>query len=342
MRTNHDGSAREYPDEYITINQSVKLGSGSATVAYDRLVQLGLFQLCPHLEAVNQRRRVMWYHSINDLREYGFAQDRPIKELSKEKIITAAQLAASFTPAVGNKEFGSAPIRLIAAMLALQKRNSANLASSVYFESDRSIQITANAAEQPPKHVSTLNLHTFMDPWVVSNEPPKSNKKRSTTVIDLTEDKPSPPKRTKRQAIPVIDLTLEEEPDRSSPKVADARQYEDLVTALTGKHIRLHYLSVRVQVNQSVLVAERSEWEVWHRQSREAYRAQKVYEERRPRRYSVRREYRRGAESNLDRRDLDRRRRFDDGSTRWKRRYVDRRSMNVVDEGENLQRVNSK
>ncbi|KAI6827022.1 hypothetical protein KC340_g1500 [Hortaea werneckii] len=277
MQTNRDGSAREYPDEYITIYRSVNLGPGSATVAYDRLIQLGLFQLYPHLEAVNQRRRVMWYHSINDLREYGFAQERPFKELSKEKLVIASQLAASFTPAVGDEEFGSAPIHLIAAMLALQKRNSADFALSVYFESDRSIQTTANAAEQPPKHVSKLSLHTVTDPWIDCNEPFKSNKKRSATVIDLTEDKPSPAKRIKKEAIAVIDLTLEQEPDRSNSKVADARQYEDLVIALTGKHIRLQYPSARVQVNQSVLLAERSEWEVWHRQSREAYRAQKAY-----------------------------------------------------------------
>lgn len=319
MRTNHDGSAREYPDEYITIYQSVKLGPGSATVAYDRLIQLGLFQLYPHLEAVNQRRRVMWYHSINDLRDYGFAQDRRIKELSKEKIIIAAELAASFTPAVGNKEFGTAPIHLIAAMLALQKRDLAD--HSITSLSLQPSQVTANVAKQHPKHVSKLKLVEVTDPWIDSNDPPKSNTKRSATVIDLTEDEPLPAKRAKRNAIPVIDLTLEEEPDRSNSKVADAQQYEDLVIALTGKHIRLQYPGAKVQVNQSVLLAERSEWEVWHRQSREAYRAQKVYKRRRPRGCPVQREDRRGAERKLDRRGPDRRRRFDDGSTRRRRRH---------------------
>ena len=337
MRTNHDGSAREYPDEYITIHQSVKLGPGSATVAYDRLIELGLFRLYPHLEAVNQRRRVMWYHSINDLREYGFGPDRSIKELPKVKIVIAAQLAASFTPAVGNKEFGTAPIHLIAAMLALQKRNSANLALSVCFESDRSIQVTANVAKHHPKVASQTSLRSPSNPRLDSNEPLKSNKKRSATVIDLTEDEPSPPKRTKRQAIPVIDLTPEEEPYRSRSKVADARHYEDLVTALTGKQIRLQHLSAKVQVNQAVLRAERSEWEVWHRQSREDFRAQNVNEGRRPRRYLVRRESRRGVEGSLDRGGSERRRRFDDGSTRWRRRYLGRRSMNLFNEGGNLQ-----
>ncbi|RMY32133.1 hypothetical protein D0866_06818 [Hortaea werneckii] len=322
MRTNYDGSAREYADEYITIYQSVKLGPGSATVAYDRLIQLGLFQLYPHLEAVNQRRRVMWYHSINDLRDYGFGPDRPIKELSKEKINIAVELAASFTPAVGNKENGAAPIHLIAAFLALQKRGLADHAILSFFESIQHSQITANVvAKQHPKHVSRPTFHTVTDPWIDSNGPLKSNKKRSATVIDLTEDKPSPAKRIKKEAIPVIDLTLEQEPVRSSSKVADARQYEDLVMALTGKHIRLQYPSERVQVNQSVLIAERSEWEVWHRQSREAYRAQKVYTHGRPRGYPVQREDRRGAERKLDRRGPDRRRRFDDGSTRRRRRY---------------------
>ncbi|GAB1742954.1 hypothetical protein NU219Hw_g8654t1 [Hortaea werneckii] len=326
MRTNHDGSARDYPDEYITIHQSVSLGPGSATVAYDRLIQLGLFQLYPHLEAVNQRRRVMWYHSINDLRDYGFTPDRPIKALSKEKIIIAARLAASFTPALGHQESEAAPIPLIAAILALQKRDFADLGFSVYFESDRSIQTPANAAQQYPKHVSKQS----------SNATSGSNRKRSAAVIDLTEDEPSPAKRAKREAIPVIDPTVEEHLDRSASKVEDARQYEDLVMALAGKHIRLQHLGARVEVNQSVISAEKSEWEVWHRQSREAHRAQKVYTERTPRRHHVKRENRRGAGRNLDRRGSERRKRFGDGSTRWQRRLSGRQSMSVFDEGENL------
>lgn len=342
MRTNHDGSAREYPDEYITIHQSVRLEPGSATVAYDRLIQLGLFQLYPHLEAVNQRRRVMWYHSINDLRDYGFAQGRPIKELSKEKIIIAAQLADSFIPAVGGKDFESAPVHLIAAFLALQRRDVADLAMSVCFEPDRFIQATINVAKQCPKHVSKLTLHTVSDPWIDSNEPLKSNKKRPATVIDLTDDEPLPAKRTGKEATPVIELTSEEESDKSSSKVADARQYENLVIALTGKHIRLQYLSARVQVNQSVLLTERSEWEEWHGQSREAYRAQKVYTERRPRRHLVKQENRRNAERSLDWRGSDRRKRFDDVSKRRTRRPSGRQSMIGFDEGGKLQWENSK
>ncbi|KAI7085582.1 hypothetical protein KC356_g5758 [Hortaea werneckii] len=311
MRTNHDGSARDYPDEYITIDQSVKLGPGPATVAYNRLIQLGLFQLYPHLEAVNQRQRVMWYHSINDLRDYGFAQDRPIKELSKEKIIIAAQLAASFTLAVGKKEPTAAPVHLVAAFLALQKRDVADLAITVCFESNRSIQTTANVAKHQPKQVSKLSSHTVLD----SNEALKSDKKRSATVIDLTEDESLPIKRTKREAAPVIDLTLEEEPHQGGSRVADAHQYQDLLKALTGKHIRSKYLGVRVQVNQSVLLSEKSEWEVWHRQSKEAYRAQKVGTQRRPRRYPANRQNRRGAGRSLGWRSLSRRERFDPGQT---------------------------
>ncbi|GAB1733623.1 hypothetical protein NU195Hw_g2305t1 [Hortaea werneckii] len=313
MRTKHDGSARDYPDEYITIHQSVILGPGSTTVAYDRLIQLGLFQLYPHLEAVNQRRRVMWYHSINDLREYGFAVGRPIKELSKEKIIIAAQLAASFTPAIGNKYLSSAPIHLVAAFLALQKRNVAELAVSVYFEWDRTIPRTANVARQHSKHNSKLSLPTPADSEINSNEPLKSGKKRAASVIDLTEDEPSPAKRSKRISTPVVDLTLDEEPDYEGSRVADARQYQDLLNALAGKRFRLQYLGASVQINQSVLLPERGEWEAWHRQSREAYRAQKVYTERMPRRYSVKRGNRRGAERSLGWTSRSRWRRFDLG-----------------------------
>ena len=132
-------------------------------------------------------------------------------------------------------------------------------------------------------------------------------------MSDLTEDESLPIKRTKREAAPVIDFTLDEETGQGGSRVADAHQYQDLLKVLTGKHVRSKYLGVRVQINQSVLLSEKSEWEVWHRQSREAYRAQKVSTERRPRRYPVKRQSRRGAERSLSWGSRSRRERFDLG-----------------------------
>ncbi|KAK5128713.1 hypothetical protein LTR85_000046 [Meristemomyces frigidus] len=119
LKNRSDGSVREYEGVFVTTT-SVYVGTGSLYIGYENLIKDGLFELYPELQAVTQRCEVRLQLTVSDLRKYWFATERP---LTREKINTAAKLAAAFSPVIGGDVLDAVPAHLFASFLALQRRD---------------------------------------------------------------------------------------------------------------------------------------------------------------------------------------------------------------------------
>lgn len=298
MRCCKDGSARCYEHEWLTTSY-VTLGEGSSYARYDKRLKSKLFQLHPALGVTAEGARVRWFLAVRVLRGYGFCEEYA---LTDEKIALAVKIAAVFQPCkIADKDV-DAPSHLLAAFLALEKRDAQDAVLAQWVAAHTRVR---GAAPLPVTAGSVVAAatNTTSAPAVFAGASTAANGNvRQTEVIDLTEsddedgdvemtgaehvDASEPPDRSRYR--PNYPKSRDMPAQGTSPglpssiftntnrdPLPEESQFETLANLLGDKIIQKSAFNGTSTISKAEINREREEFRQWQVQSRAEYRAAK-------------------------------------------------------------------
>ena len=134
IRNRGDGEVRGYEDHWIATTTVVP-GEVSHYARFSDLVNNGLYDLYPEIQAANDRRDPRPQLTTGDLRKYNFGSDVAHRILLREERVPAARLALCFDhSANGAAQGGKAMGNVLAFVLSLQHRNTRDKALEYWLD----------------------------------------------------------------------------------------------------------------------------------------------------------------------------------------------------------------